>query len=182
MTSTVSLVTHRGSFSPSTRSVPALAFYEKYAKHVQAIDLAGPFSDFYAPSAVFFNGDGETYRGGSAIWEWMKVLFGPFERLGFEHEVIRVLPLEDDDGGAVRGSEERWRILTEHVMIAYLKGDLAGEGIPARRAMSWVVGPSEEEGTGTDGLQWFEGKVWWDMAVLGREVERRKKALDARKS
>lgn len=180
MASTINL-THRGSLGPSTRFVPALAFYEKYANHVRAIDLSGPFSNFYAPSAIFFNGDGKIYHGGNAIWEWMKDLFGPFERLEFEHEVIRVLPLEDDDDTEGR-SKERWRILTEHVMIAFLKGELAGEGIPVRRAMSWVLGPSEEEETGTDGLQWFEGKVWWDTAVVGREVVRRKSALEARKS
>lgn len=178
---TTLIFTHRGALGPTTRSVPALAFFEKYVNHVQAIDLAGPFSDFYAPSAVFFNGDGKIYRGGNAIWEWMKDLFGPFERLDFDHEVIRVLPFDDDDDTTGR-SKDKWRILTEHVMTAYLKGELAGQGIPLRRDMSWVVGPSEEEGTGTDGLQWFEGKVWWDTAVLGQEVDRRQKALAARKS
>lgn len=181
MTSTVDIFTHRGSFGPSTRSVPALAFYEKYATHVQAVNLTGHFSDFYAPSAVFLNGDGEIYRGGNTIWEWMKELFGPFERLGFEHEMIMVLPLDNNDDGEP-GRKQGWRILTEHVMTAYLKGELAGEGIPVRRAMSWVVGPSEEEGTGTDGLQWFEGKVWWDTAVVGREVDRRRKELEVKRS
>lgn len=180
MASTIEL-THWGSLGLSTRSVPALAFYEKYANHVRAIELSRPFSDFYVPSAIFFNGDGKIYHGGNTIWKWMKDLFSPFERLEFEHEVIRVLPLEDDDDPK-GSSKERWRIFTEHVMIAFLKGELAGEGIPVRRAMSWVVGPSKEEETVTDGLQWFEGKVWWDTAVVRREVNRRKSALDAWKS
>lgn len=33
-------------------------------------------------------------------------------------------------------------------MIAYLKRELAGESILVRRAMSWVVRPSEKESTG----------------------------------
>ena len=61
----------------------------------------------------------------------------------------------------------------EHVMTAYLKGELAGEGIPVRRATSWVVEPSEEE---------FEGRVWWDTAVVEREVDRRGKDLGVTRS
>jgi len=45
------------------------------------------------------------------------------------------------------------RLLTEHDMIFYLKGDMSGPGISVRRAMSWVLGPAQVEGQGTDGLQ-----------------------------
>ncbi|MCJ1427594.1 hypothetical protein MMC29_005497 [Sticta canariensis] len=148
MTSTVDIFTHRGSFGLSTRSVPALAFYEKYVSHVQAINLTGNFSDFSAPSAVFLDGDGKIYRGGK-------------HHLGMK---------ELDNGEP--GRKQGWRMLTEHVMTAYLKGELAGEEIPVRRAMSWVMGHSEEE---------FEGKVWLDTdrgGARGRPEKKRPRGYE----
>lgn len=62
-------------------------------------------------------------------------------------------------------------------MVFFLKGKLSGPGIPVRRAMSWVLGPAQVKGQGTDGLQWYEGRVWWDTQVLTNENRRRQDVL-----
>ena len=110
------------------------------------------FSDVYAPSAVFFNNDDEIYRGGNSILEWMKDLFRPFELLEFEHKGIEMLPL-DSDNNDERRSKKRWRILTEHVMIACWKGELTREGIPVK---GYELSGRERRGRGQAGTscQW----------------------------
>jgi len=65
-------------------------------------------------------------------------------------------------------------------MIFYLKGDMSGPGMSVRRAMSWVLGPAQVEGRGTDGLQWYEGRLWWDTNVLTGESAKTQAKLDER--
>ncbi|MCJ1375023.1 hypothetical protein MMC20_006257 [Loxospora ochrophaea] len=153
---------------------------------VMACDFSsGPFHAWYAPSAVFYNGGGQTYAGGETIWAWIHDLFGPFEKMGelSEQRVSRLIPQHGSIAEASEGDTIRVRnvIVYEHVLVFYLKDEgMRGEGIPVRRMMEFVVGPSEIEGQGTDGLQIWQGKVWWDTAVLAREVEKRKRALALR--
>lgn len=54
---------------------------------------------------------------------------------------------------------------------------LAGDPIVVPRFLMFLVGKSEVEGQGTDGLQILEAKVWWDTNVLGRELAARKAKL-----
>ena len=188
--------THVGAWNSSSRSYPALRFLEAYTSIIKSRDSSGPFYSWYAPSAVFFNGDGKIYQGGQIIWEWIVELFGPFEKLdeGSEPRVIRLLekqvPLqpagETKDASLEVGQiGERLvgdLVLFEHVMVFYpklkeLQGN--GEGIPVRRMIEFVIGESEVEGQGTHGRQIWQGKVWWDTAVLGRELEKRKRGTEA---
>jgi len=62
-------------------------------------------------------------------------------------------------------------------MVFFLKCNLSGPGIPVRRAMSWVLGPAQVKGQGTNGLQWYKGRVWWDTQVLTNEIRRRQDVL-----
>ena len=185
------VVTHVGPWNTSSRSHPTLQFLEAYTAKIKSRDSSGHFHSWYAPSAVFYNGDGAVYRGGLAIWEWIAELFGPFEKLDEDTEtrVIRLLerqvPLQPAgevqsarlDTSQAKSGQMGDLILFEHIMVFYpkskeLRGD--GKGIPVRRMMEFVIGESEVEGQGTHGRQIWQGKVWWDTAVLGRELEKRK--------
>ena len=164
---------HSGPWDASSRSYPALEFLEAYTSKIKSCDLSGPFEAWYAPSTVFFNADGKVYRGGQVVWEWIGKLFAPYRKMGEQDEsqVARLVvdsELVDQTGHRRKGD----LILYEHVMVFYPK--LGGEGIPVRRMMEFVVGESEVAGQGTKGLQIWQGKVWWDTAVLQGEMERRK--------
>lgn len=192
------IYTHTGPWSPDTRSSPTLAFLEKYTKMILSGDLSDPFHTWYAPSSVFHNTDGVDYVGGEEIWEWIKKLFGPFERLGEpdESRIVRLLPqsfhIQEAPGPISKGAEVKMPsrkpdelgqnaevglqkadlVLYEHVMVFYLQGRKPSEeGIPVRRAMEFAIGKSESEGQGMDGLQIWRGKVWWDTSVLKKEIE-----------
>lgn len=54
---------------------------------------------------------------------------------------------------------------------------LAGDPIVVPRFLMFLVGKSEVNGQGTDGLQILEAKVWWDTDVLGRELAASKERL-----
>lgn len=54
---------------------------------------------------------------------------------------------------------------------------LTGDPIVVPRFLMFLVGKSEVDGQGTDGLQILEAKVWWDTDMLGRELAARKERL-----
>ncbi|KAI0259668.1 hypothetical protein BC834DRAFT_904921 [Gloeopeniophorella convolvens] len=195
------ILSHRGKWSAASRAHPALRFLEQYTNMVRDCDLGshGPSSRWYAPSAVFYNGDGVVYQGGEHIWTWMHDLFGPFERLGAQIEESRARVLEgvvtlkpgvgvlaedgdepgqDGEGVSDPSIKKGDLVIYEHVIVFYPRDEaLRGEGIPVRRMMEFVVGEPEEAGQGTSERQFWRGKVWWDTVVLARELaERRRKA------
>ena len=187
--------THIGTWNSSSCSNPTLRFLEAYTSKITSRDSSGPFHSWYAPSAVFFNGDGKIYQGGPVIWEWVAELFRPFKKLGegpervvrlLEKQVPLQLPGEARGASLKPGQIESGPmadlVMYEHVMVFYpkskeLQGN--GEGISVRRMMEFVIGESEVEGQGTHGHQIWQGKVWWDRAVLGNELEKRKLAAEA---
>lgn len=185
------LYTHTGAFTAETRRNPTLAFYEKYVTNIENINLTTMYPDWYALNCTFYNGDGTFYRGGPAIKTWIEGLFGPFEHIGINHHSHRVIPYEsspivgDEGAGDAQDAvneacgDKCSQLLTEHDMIFYLKGNISGPGIPVRRMMTWVLGPAQVEGQGTDGLQWYDGKVWWDVSVLTDEITKRQAALSS---
>ena len=75
MSSAIDIFTHRGSFDLSTRSVPALASYEKYVNHVQAINLTGHCLWFLRAVGILPQTATARYIAvGNTIWEWRSCL------------------------------------------------------------------------------------------------------------
>lgn len=149
----------------------SLGFIEKYTNQVDSLDLSGSFSAWYAPSAVFYNGDGRVYDGGKNIWEWMRVLFSPFAKMEHLVKAARVL-----DGLNSAGQLCDLLILEAETSF-WLKNPLDGEAIRAPRLLMFLVGPAKAQAEGTDGLQIWEAKAYWDTAVLEKEIRRRQVSL-----
>lgn len=163
---------HPGPFDSTTRQLPALAFIEKYSNKVDSLDLSGPSNNFYAARAKFCNADSVVYDGGEAIWAWMKVLFGQFSKVKHVYKTIRVLPATEDEWPAP--SNANW-VFLEAVTSFSMKGPgLSWDPIEVPRFLAFLVGKSEVEGQGTDGLQILQGNAWWDTNVLTRELAVRK--------
>lgn len=164
-------LTHKGAWDYSTRQIPALCFIEKYSDKVDSLEIAGPFHHWYAQSCNFYNANGVVYRGGDNIWNWMKELFGQF--IALHHEVIsvRLFDATEMDLGAERAAQ--WVILEAQTAFT-TKGQLSSYGpIVVPRLLMFLVGKSEVEGQGTDGLQILQAKVWWDSGELERQLKAR---------
>ncbi|KAH8894498.1 hypothetical protein GQ53DRAFT_820881 [Thozetella sp. PMI_491] len=179
------IFTHTGPFDARTRANPALNFFEKYVTTIENLDLENEYPDFYALNCTFYDTTGATYVGGPAIDAWIKQLFSPLEKIVANHHVHRVIPFTSTPGIGAEGANEAqdavdlacgkdctW-IFTEHDLIFYLAAPLEGPGIPVRRSMDFLLGPAQVPGQGTDGKQWYEVKVWWDVSILSNEIARR---------
>src|ERR1039457_3480831 len=96
----MSVFTHRGPWNEASRQSPALRFIEQYASIVDSLDLSTtPYSAFYSPSAIFHYTNGDVYTSGPQIWEWMKRLFSPFDKL--QHELVEVRVISETDESQV---------------------------------------------------------------------------------
>ncbi len=92
-------------------------------------------------------------------------LLGDFDHVKPENRITTVI---------INGHEKGIGSFTSKMMVFYPKEDTLKElGIPVRRTIEFVSGPSEVEGQGTDGLQYYVGKTFWDTNVLKFELERR---------
>lgn len=182
-------VTFSGSFSPTTRKIPALLFIEKYSVKVDSLDLSTPYSAWYAHKAIFYNSDGKIYRGGEAIWNWMRGLFGPqFRALHHQVYSIRMMDptvdelvevgLSEGDGASVK-----W-VQLEVDTVFWLSGP-GEEKVVARRMLAFLVGTSKQlypgaqeeaqkQEEGTDGHWILMAKAWWDSTELARKLAARR--------
>lgn len=166
-TITSTAITHYGEWNEDSRKVPALSFFEKYDNVVKRCDFSGSFHDWYAPGARFYFNNGTTLYSGAEIWEVMKspALFGKYEKLVAENRISTVI---------IGGHEKGDRVIHQQDMVFFPReGNLKEVGISVRRTIEFVCGPSEVEGQGTDGLQFYIGKTFWDTSVLTKELERR---------
>jgi hypothetical protein len=174
-TNTLSVVTHMGALDPSlvpTNVRPSLAFILKYSSTVDSLDLSSSSTTWYAPSAVFYNGDGHTYSGGDEIWNWMRSLFARFSKLRHDYKCTRVLKnMQNAEGGPCD------LLILEVETSFWLKEPLTGPAIVIPRLLMFLVGPAEK-GQGTDGLQIWEAKAYWDSATLAREMHNRNSAQE----
>ncbi|RAO74339.1 uncharacterized protein BHQ10_010351 [Talaromyces amestolkiae] len=160
-------VTHYGEWNEESREIAVLSFFEKYDAMVKSCDFSGSYHDWFAPSAEFHANTGETYSSGAEIWEWMKspALFGIYARVVPENRISTVIY-----GGHEKGD----CLIHQQDLVFYQReGKLKAVGIPVRRTIEFVSGPSEIDGQGTDGLQYFVGKTFWDTNVLAAELARR---------
>lgn len=169
-TITSQAITHYGEWNSSSRAIPAFALFEKYDAVVKSCDFSGPYHDWFAPSAQFYNNTGATYHSGSEIWEWMKSpeLFGKYAKVVPTNRITTVI---------LGGHEKGDRLIHQQDMVFYPReGKDSDVGITVRREIEFVSGLSEIEGQGTDGLQYYVGKTFWDTNVLTKELERRQKS------
>jgi hypothetical protein len=172
--STQTYTLHTGPLTGPLTS-PSLDFISLYAAQVDTLDLSGPYSTWYSHKSLFYNPDGTIHNGGSAIWTYMRGLFGPFEKV--EHTILKTWVLQSVDVKEGEGGESKKGdlVMMDCITSFWVKG-IKGGAIRVPRLLSFVVGEAEE-GMGMDGLWILEAKVWWDSGVLGREIERRKAKL-----
>lgn len=166
-TLTNTAITHFGEWNEDSRKIPALNFFEKYDNIVMACDFSGSFQDWFAPSAQFYFNNGTTLHSGAEIWETMRspALFGTYEKLVAKRRISTVI---------IDGDEKGDRLIHQQDMVFYPReGKMKEIGIVVRRMLEFVSGPSEVEGQGTDGRQFFSGRTFWDTAVLAKEIARR---------
>jgi len=96
-------------------------------------------------------------------------LFGAFSGLFPENRVSTVI---------IGGHEKGDRLIHQQDMVFFPREQENGgkekeKGITVRRTIEFVSGPTEVERQGTDGLQYFVGKTFWDTGVLTKELARR---------
>ena len=60
------------------------------------------------------------------------------------------------------------------------EGKMKEIGVPVKRTIKSVSGPSEVEGQGVDGLQYYVGKTFWDSSILEKELKQRNTILEWR--
>ena len=58
------------------------------------------------------------------------------------------------------------------------EGKMKEIGVPVKRTIKSVSGPSEVEGQGVDGLQYYVGKTFWDSSILEKELKQRNTILE----
>jgi hypothetical protein len=153
---------HQGPWDNATRAVPVFAFMEKYIAKVESGDLSTSFEEWYAIDALFHDTDGTIYDGGEAIWNFMKRQFGVFSSMKNRIEKETAIPATERDG--------QW-VTLETVMIAQIRDSL-DEPVVARRLLSFLVDKSQNS-KGTDGLQIYGLKIWWDRSVLAQKLSKR---------
>jgi len=155
--------TFSGPFNSQSRQSPALNFIEKYIAKVDSRDLARtPSSAFYSPVAIFRDTKGDVHIGGEQIWDWLTRLFSPFEKIHHDVVDIRIVP----------GVEGRDMVYAEFLTHFWLRGEADEMLVP--RFFVYTIGKAEP-GTGTDGLQFEEVRLFWDTGIIGRFVSERKK-------
>lgn len=161
--------THYGSWDAVTRELPTLAFIEKYTNKVDSLDISGPFHLWYAPSCTFYNTDGVVIHGGGETWDWMKGLFAPFRRVRHDVKVIRLY--DATTGEAAPKKAAQWITLeTQTTFITKGKTPAGDSTVIIPRLLMFLVGKSDVDGQGTDGMQILEAKVWWDTGVLQKTI------------
>lgn len=144
--------------------IPAFSFFENYDAAVIKCDVSGPYHDWFVPTTQFYANTGATYHSGSAIWDWMKspALFGVYGRLKPENRVMTVI---------IGGHEKGDRLIHQQDISFYPRSGKSKEvGITVRRTIEFVSGPSEILGQGTNGLQYYVGKTFWNTNFLSNGI------------
>lgn len=143
-----------------------LSFLGRYNDKVDSLDLSGSYHDYYAPSCKFYNTNGAVYDGGEAIWTWMKGLFGVFDTVRHEHKSIRIFPAAAEEWDPA--SNAQWVFIDSTTFFQFAKKPSGPDQdeIQMPRFLCFLVGKSEVEGQGTDGLQILQAKVWRDTRTL----------------
>ncbi|TVY41473.1 hypothetical protein LSUB1_G002610 [Lachnellula subtilissima] len=156
---------HTGDFDALTKSNRALRFVHKYfAEVTSSLKLNYPDTEYYAPSAVFFDTKNVTYTGAKDIKKWMLELFSPFEKLSLTGMSFFVVD-ESTSGKSL------YTVNAETMVSYYVKGDPVPISVP--RMFVFEI-KDDEDGQGWDRLQFFDIKLYWDTALLVGDIKRRK--------
>lgn len=187
-----SFLRHSGPLDETTRSIPALQFLESYFNMVSQ-DLPGmaeadDFVAWYAPSSLFIDKDGTSYKSNKGILQGMQKALG-WATTRFEHKETKLLSgvalLRPGVGvveiarsfgpeGTVKFEDRREGDLigdlyfVDHV-VHYTPSSSDGsecEEIKVYRLAEFVDGPAEVAGQGRHGRQHWYGKLWWDSHKL----------------
>lgn len=98
----------------------------------------------------------------------MQRLFSPFDRV--QHEMVEARVVPDESGKAVVYAQ-----LSTHFR---LRGD--DEEIVAPRFFVITIGNAAGMYEGTDGMQIYDVRLFWDTGILGRYVTERKRRENLR--
>jgi hypothetical protein len=160
----MSLFAHHGPFNEYSRRSPTLKFIEEYFNQVDALDfLSIPSSTFYHPSAILHDTKGNPQSSGPRIWQCMQRLFCPFDMI--HHDLVEARVVPDESGKAV---------VYAHLLTHFrLRGDT--EEVVAPRFFVITVGEAAGIYEGTDGMQIYDVRLFWDTGILARFVTERKK-------
>lgn len=93
----------------------------------------------------------------------MQRLFNPFDRV--HHEMVEARVVSDESGKTV--------VYAQLLTHFQLRGD--EEEIVAPRFFVITVGKAAGMYEGTDGMQIYEVRLFWDTGILGRYVTERKR-------
>ncbi|KAJ5154503.1 uncharacterized protein N7500_009942 [Penicillium coprophilum] len=135
---------------------PILSWYMKYAVDFSIAKTTTPPTRYYASTATLVNTDRSIISGAKDIWDYYITLYGQFERC--VHDLISIFVLSDETSG-------------KHTMIVETTNNLHlkdGKGIvPLPQAFVYEIAKSED-GSGTDDLQIWEVKCYFDKGLLER--------------
>ncbi|KAJ6076892.1 hypothetical protein N7499_008873 [Penicillium canescens] len=145
----------RGPLGPSTiSSHPILSWYAKYAVDFDTAKVTTSPLNYYASTATLVNPDNSAISGAQQIWDYYIALYGQFERCG--HEVISVTVLSNDQ-------TEKHTLIVEVTTLLTPNGGT--ETVPLPQAFVYEIAEAEQ-GHGTDGLQIWSLRCYFDKGVL----------------
>ncbi|CAI7670252.1 unnamed protein product [Penicillium discolor] len=133
---------------------PILSWYAKYAVDFSIAKTTTPPTQYYASNATLVNVDQSSICGAREIWDYYIDIYGQFERC--VHDLISIIVLSDEESG-------KHTVIVETTNNLHLKD---GKGIvPVPQAFVYDIAKSEE-GCGTDGLQIWKLKCYFDKGLL----------------
>ncbi|RHZ45037.1 uncharacterized protein CDV56_102926 [Aspergillus thermomutatus] len=152
---TIRTTIHRGPLNPSAIiSNPILEFYAKYAKDFRFAKSSTPPTAYYSTASKLINTDATIIFGAQAIWDYYIALYGQFERC--EYEVISLTVIHDDETG-------KHTLTGEFLNTLHLKDNKGTVTLP--QTFIYEIA-NAEEGCGTDGLQIWEVRCYFDRGIL----------------
>ena len=165
MATLTSIVSHRPDF-PET---PAQTFFDTYRQAVDdgKFNSHGQCALYYAPDVVFHNSNGSTYHGLEDLWNWLKDLLSPFEKVhhAFHHCVEIANPPGRSSGDVMMQMRLQRQI--------WMKGNVA-EKPDVVVPLGWhaLVGPiAAHSGQGASGLRMKEVWLFWDTGPLMKHTQ-----------
>jgi hypothetical protein len=164
---------HNGELTTATDSNRALHFVRLYFDSVVS-DLSIPNSatKFYSPTARFFNTNNVTYNGADNIKTWMQELFSPFRKISVKGMSFLVID-ESTEG------QEVYTVNAETMVGYFVKGegDMWNEPITVPRLFVFEIRKAVTEDAEI-ALQFVDIKLYWDTALLTKEMVKRKSGGD----
>ncbi|KAH8695411.1 hypothetical protein BGW36DRAFT_361108 [Talaromyces proteolyticus] len=155
MATTITATVLQGPFSHSASSSnPILSWYAKYAADFAHNKGTTPPTNYYASTATLVHTDNSTISGAQQIWDYYISLYGQFEKCSYE--LISAIVLNDDQSG-------KHTLLVQVKNLLHLEGDRGTVTVP--QAFTYEIAKAED-GSGTDGLQIWQIRCYFDRGFL----------------